>query len=138
MTKTLDLDSQVISFIKATVSLPTGIDFGRQDSSGPGVVYVIKPTNEVKRYYGGRVRRAYAFTIMTKLARPIDAIGLLSQIVDAVEHARSGDIKSANGSFQFVKAEMTDSPAYRSAVEDSGETYSVYGASFKTTIILNN
>ncbi|WP_179395054.1 hypothetical protein [Lacticaseibacillus absianus] len=134
---TLDLDVQVIKYIKSQVTLPADVSVGRQDESGPGIAYIVKPTSEVKRFYNGRVRRAYAFTVMTKLPEPVDAIALLNRIIAAVEHAGSVDVRSANQSFQFVKAEMTDSPAYRSTVEDAGVDYSVYAASFKTTVIIN-
>lgn len=136
-TETLDLDQRVVDYIKAHVNLPSEVSVGRQDSSGPGIAYIMTPTNEVKHFYNGRVRRSYAFSIMTKLPRPVDAIGLLNRAISVIEQAQRQDIVSSNGTFEFVKAEMTDSPGYRSAVEDAGKTYSIYAASFKTTIVIN-
>lgn len=133
----LDLDERVIAYIKAHVTLPTPLEAGRQDGSGPSIVYVAEPTNEVKRYFNGRVRRAYAFTIMTKLEKWQDGMSLLDRINQAMEDAKSIDIKSSNGSFQFVSAAMTASPAYKDAVEDAGVTYSIYAASFKVTAVIN-
>ncbi len=134
---TLDLDSRVIDFIKSNVKLPVPVEMGRQDRSGPAIVYVMEPTNEVHRYFNGRLKRAYAFTLMAKVERWTDATSLLDQINQLMEDAKPSDIKSSNGSFQYITAVMTASPSYRDAVEDDGVTYSVYAASFKVTIIIN-
>lgn len=136
-TRTLDLDEQVSAYISAHVDLPVPLETGRQDGSGPSVVYVIEPTNEMKRFFNGRVKRAYAFTIMTKLEKWQDATGLLDSINRVMEDAKRIDIVSSNGTFQFISAQMTAAPAYKDAVEDDGVTYSIYAASFKVTAVIN-
>jgi hypothetical protein len=134
---TLDLDDCVIAYISSHVELPATLEMGRQDGSGVSVVYVMEPTKDVKRYFNGRIKRDFAFTIMTKLEKWRDSAGLLDRINGAMEDAKRADIKSSNGSFEFVSASMTNSPAYRDAVEDDGVTYSIYAASFKVTAVIN-
>ncbi|WP_125710081.1 hypothetical protein [Lacticaseibacillus porcinae] len=135
--QTLDLDDCVIAYISSHVELPAPLEMGRQDGSGASVVYVMEPTKDVKRYFNGRVKRDFAFTIMTKLEKWRDSAGLLDRINGAMEDAKRADIKSNNGSFEFISASMTNSPAYRDAVEDDGVTYSIYAASFKVTAVIN-
>lgn len=134
---TLDLDDRVIAYITAHVDMPAPMEMGRQDGSGISVVYVMEPTKDVRRYFNGRVKRDFAFTIMTKLEKWRDSAGLLDHINGAMEDAKRADIKSKNNSFEFVSANMTNSPAYRDAVEDDGITYSIYAASFKVTAVIN-
>ncbi|WP_270235236.1 hypothetical protein [Lacticaseibacillus suilingensis] len=140
--KRLDLDDAVVKYIKSAVALPADLDMGRQDSHGPGIVYVLKATNKVTRYYGGRTKSAYAFTIMTKLEKWRDAVGLLNEIDDALRRAGRTDIKSINDSFQFVKATATDTAAFREAIKDddkdsNAQVYSIYAQPFEVTVIIN-
>lgn len=132
-----DLDSKVMDYIESHVTLPVPIETGRQDQSGPAIIYIMQPMEKFTRYYNGRVKRSYAFQIAAKLPKMEQATQVLNEINDAMEQARSGDIKSGSGSFSFRNAKMTQNPSYKDTIEDAGVTYSVYAASFEVEVIIN-
>lgn len=133
----LDLDDRVVEYLMQTVSFPADVDMGRQDSSGPGIVYVVDPAQEVVAYFNGRKKRTYAFTLMAKLSKWSDALNTLNAINRTMERAKPVDIKSNNGSFAFLSAQMTSNPSFKQAIEDDGVTYSIYAASFQVKILIN-
>ncbi|QPI89333.1 hypothetical protein I3F57_06195 [Lacticaseibacillus paracasei subsp. tolerans] len=132
-----DLDDKVIDYIEQAVKLPVPLETGRQDQSGPAIIYIMQPMQKYTRYYNGRVKRSFAFQIAAKLPRMEEAIQVLNDINSAIERAKPGDINSASGSFCFRNAQMTQNPSYKDTIEDAGVTYSVYAASFEVEVIIN-
>lgn len=132
-----DLDDKVIDYIEQAVELPVPLETGRQDQSGPAIIYIMQPMQKYTRYFNGRVKRSFAFQIAAKLPRMEEAIQVLNDINSAIERAKPGNIKSDSGSFSFRNAQMTQNPSYKDTIEDAGVTYSVYAASFEVEVIIN-
>lgn len=130
----LDLTERVLDYMMKAADIPEGVSLGRLDESGPGLQYVATANQSVKRYYNGRSRRTYAFEIAAKMETPQAAIAVLDDINRVMSDARPFQIRSENGSFKFVTAKMSATPAYKGVLEDDGVTYSVYSAAFQVEI----
>jgi hypothetical protein len=111
---------------------------GSSNRPGIGLVYVMEPKDTVRRFMNGRVRRSFAFQFYAKMETWDQATTILDDINRVMERAQPRNIQSGNGSFNFVAAHMTTPPSHKSTLEDAGQTYSVYGASFVVDAVINN
>lgn len=141
MDNILDLDLQVARYLDQTLNLFAQIEMGQPSHAGNSITYIMQPLQKVQNYYNGRQKRTFAFSMQAKNSSWLEAFKALDQINSAMQHANRRLIKSANGTFLFVKAEMTLTPRYVGLVTDTTETnateYAIYQATFNVTALID-
>ncbi|APX72864.1 hypothetical protein M5C72_07100 [Companilactobacillus allii] len=144
--RSLDLDERVANFINDHLDLPAELVMGEPSMHGSSVAYVMRPLQKYKVYFDGRKKRTFSFDIQAKCPFWLDAINILNAINELMENAKSFQLKSNNGSFQFTRAEMTHSPSFAANVTDNldvvtgnsagDNVFAIYIASFEVTAII--
>lgn len=142
--KPLDLDQAVLQYLTDNVELYAPIELGMAYENGNTIGYTTKPDGPGTRYYNGRVRCKYAFTIDAKNQSELVAINQLSLIMQSMRKVAHNAIRSRNGTFEFIRAFTTGTPAHVATVQDTDESgkkqglYAICRGQFEVEIILNN
>lgn len=136
----MDLDVQVANFISTHVNLFDTLTLGNVYAPGNSLSYTSQPAGPATRYYDGRRRRSFAFAITAKNVDGITCIDTLNAISNVMEQATPISIKSADGSFNFISAKMTESYKFVATVQDDdsqdAQLYSVYQGFFSVQVII--
>lgn len=131
-----DIEKSILTYITDNVELPENIALGDAIQPGNSISYLMGPGSPGQRYYDGKRKKHYLFTISVKDDDSMEAINLLNSIMDLMEIQGPNNFKSLSGSFSFVNSSMRNNPTYQGIVNDKGTKRAVYSGSFEITVII--
>lgn len=131
-----DIEQSVLTYITNNIDLPERIALGDAITPGNSISYLMGPGSPGQRYYDGKRKKHYLFTISVKDDDSMEAINLLNSIMDLMEIQGPNNFKSLSGSFSFVNSSMRNNPTYQGIVNDKGTKRAVYSGSFEITVII--
>jgi hypothetical protein len=131
-----DIEQSVLTYITNNIELPESIAFGDATTPGNSISYLMGPGSPGQRYYDGKRKKHYIFTISIKYDNSIHAVELLNEIMDLMEIQGPNNLKSLSGSFSFVNSTMRNNPTYQGLVKDGGVDRAVISGSFEITVII--
>jgi hypothetical protein len=131
-----DIEKSILTYITDNVELPENIALGDAIQPGNSISYLMGAGSPGQRYFDGKRKKHYLFTISVKDSNSLEAIGLLNEIMDVMEIEGPNKLKSLSGSFNFVSSSMRNNPTYQGMVDDNGVKRSVISGSFEVTVII--
>lgn len=131
-----DVERSILTYITNNIDLPEDIALGDSIKPGNSISYLMGPGSPGERYYDGRRKKHYLFTISIKDSNSLKAIELLNEIMDLMEVRGPNNLKSLSGSFYFVSSSMKNNPTYQGIVNDKGTERAVISGSFEITVII--
>lgn len=148
MAQTLDLEQCIADHINDGLDLPAELTIGEPSTHGTSIVYIMRPLQKYTNYLDGRQKRTFGFDIQIKCPNWVQAIDALNMVADFMQKTRPYQLKSSNGSFEFIKAAMKQPPSFVANVTDNldvvtGKTsgdgvFCIYEISIEVTAIINN
>lgn len=131
-----DIEKSILTYITDNVELPENIALGDAIQPGNSISYLMGAGSPGQRYFDGKRKKHYLFTLSVKDSNSLEAIGLLNEIMDVMEIEGPNKLKSLSGSFHFVSSSMRNNPTYQGMVDDSGVKRAVISGSFEVTVII--
>lgn len=149
MGQTLDLEGCIANHINDNLNLPAELVMGQPSMHGTSIAYVMRALQKYTNYLNGRQKRTFGFDIQAKCPSWSQATDILNEIADFMKNTRSHQLKSNNGSFEYVKAVMKQPPSFVAMVTDNLGTvtgdkipsegaFCIYEISIEVTAIINN
>lgn len=110
----LDFQDCMIDAIEANCNLFAPIDVPiikiNVDGTGSGIAFMLTPIGEETRFMDGSRDRMYAFQISARSPDQLQVLNTLFSINRFIDGLKSGDIKSKNGTFEFINAVIRSVP----------------------------
>ena len=131
-----DIEKSVLTYINSNIITPRRIALGDALTPGNSISYLMGPGRPGERYYDGKRKKHYLFTISVKDNDSLEAIEYLNDIMDLMEINGPTKLKSLEGSFSFINSTMRNNPTFQGIVNDGGVQRAVYSGSFEITIII--
>lgn len=120
----MDFLDRVIDFIENQIDLETIIKVGKLDENKTAISVRPTPSSTISRSMDRGTTFEYTFQVLVKDPNQLKAIQTVSQIAYLLDGLPNGAIKSADGSFIFVKSEIYVHPHYVETLEHGEAIYS--------------
>src|SRR5690625_4405099 len=108
----MDFLDRLIDYIEENVELNAVMKVGKLDEKEKATSIRPTPSSNISRSYDAGKTFEYSFQILVKDPNQMLVINLMDRITHTIDGLSNGAIKSADGSFIFVKSEVYVYPSY--------------------------